>query len=206
MNKILKQLGTAAIAGSMLISTAAQAGIVTNGGFESGFDGWQQFGSPDANFVAPDPDYVRTGEHAAFFGEVRSLGGITQQLATTTGKAYSLKFWLGNMGASEFNADVVSYFALSLNGAVQTASLLDNKTATGLLAYDVSFLASGDLTELSFAFRQDDAFWFLDDVSVDVIDVAAPIPEPATLPLLFAALAGWLFSGVKRAGSAKGAQ
>ena len=151
---------------------------------------------------------MHSGDYAAFFGEVGGLGGIAQQLQTTVGQAYSLNFWLGNMGASEFNDDTISYFALSIGGVIQPASLLNNKAASGLTAYDVSFVASSALTDVEFAFRQDETFWFLDDVSASAIDDTAPVPvpEPGTLPLMFAASAGALYLRAKRAGLTKDAK
>lgn len=206
MKKASKAMRAAAVAVGMLFGTVAHAGLVTNGGFESAdFTGWQLTGSPDMNVVAADPAYVHSGDNAAFFGEVGGLGGISQGLATTVGQTYTLKFWLGNMGASEANTDTSSFFSFAIGGATQLASLLNNKTATELTPYDVSFVATTDLTELAFSFRQDEAFWFLDDVSVDEVPTVpvppASVPEPGTVPLLLLAAAGWLFTRTKRHGA-----
>jgi hypothetical protein len=197
--KLLKRgLSTAALAAGMALSGVAQAELVTNGGFESGdFNGWSQFGLTDYDAVAAEASYVHGGEHAAFFGAPQSIGGISQQLATIAGQRYTLRFWLGNMGASVLNDDTRSFFSFAIGGVVQPASLLYDKTASDLTSYALSFTAAEAATDLTFSFRHDENFWFLDDVSVIAANDSVEVPEPATLPLLLAALAGWM--GLSRA-------
>lgn len=205
MKYFLKQIGAFVVAGSVLISGVAHAGILTNGGFESGFDGWEQSGSPGASFVEYDPSYVHSGAYAAFLGEVGGLGSISQHVQTTIGQTYSLKFWLSNMGGGEFNEDSVSSFALFIGGDTEPALFLNSKAATFPTPYDVSFLASSSLTKLEFSFRHDDTFWALDDVSMNAAGEPAPVPEPATLSLLIGAFAAWRLTGARRVRSERSA-
>jgi hypothetical protein len=207
MKNIMRELSAIALVAGMALSGAAQAELITNGGFESaGFDGWTQFGTSDNSFVAADAAYTHSGDHAAFFGAVGSTGGIAQQLATTVGQRYTLNFWLGNMGANPGNDDTQSFFAVAIDSVVQPASLLFDKTASNLTSYAISFTAASLVTDLSFAFRQDEAFWFLDDVSVDAVDDSVDVPEPGTLPLLLAALAGWFGLSFARRNAARDRQ
>ena len=198
----MKQTANVFFSTFLLLGGAAHASLVNNGDFEStDFTGWDTFGSTDYNFVETDPQYVHSGDYAAFFGETGALGGISQQLGTDAGQTYTLTFWLGNMGGSIENAGSVSYFAVSIDDIVQPASLLDNKNASGLTRYDVSFIASSTRTDIKFVFRQDDAFWFMDDVSVDALPPSGgdtEVPEPGTLPLVIIALAACATIGSRR--------
>jgi len=205
MKNIMRELSGLALVAGMALSGAAQAELVTNGGFESaGFDGWSQFGTSDNSFVAAEADYTHSGDHAAFFGAVGSTGGIAQQLATTVGQRYTLSFWLGNMGANPDNNDTQSFFSIAIDGVVEPASLGFDKTASEMTSYAISFTAASLVTDLSFIFRQDEAFWFLDDVSVDAVNDSVDVPEPGTLPLLLAALAGWFGLSFARRNAAGG--
>jgi hypothetical protein len=194
----LKQIGTLAVAGSMFVGGVAQAGIITNGGFENGFEGWQQSGTPEASFVDYYPGYVHGGEYAAFLGEVSGIGRLSQQIDTTVGQRYVVKFWLGNLGGSEFNDDTISSFAVSVGDGLVPALLINSKTAAFPVAYDITFVATAAKTALEFAFRQDEQYWALDDVSVDAVGDSAPVPEPGTLVLLAGAVAAWRLTGARR--------
>jgi hypothetical protein len=202
----LKQIGTFVVAGSMFVGGISQAAIVTNGGFESGgFDGWEQSGPFATSLVGYDPDYGHTGDYAAFLGEAGGVSSLSQQIETTVGQTYSVKFWLGNLGGSEDNTDTVSSFAMVIDGALAPALLINSKTAAFPMLYDISFVASTDLTKLEFAFRHDELYWALDDVSVNAAGDPAPVPEPGTLVLLAGAVAAWRLTGARRARSGRGA-
>jgi len=71
--------------------------------------------------------------------------------------------------------------------------------------YDISFVASSNLTSLAFSFRHDETNWVLDDVSVNVADDPASVPEPGTLALLAGALAALRLTRARRAGPGRGA-
>lgn len=173
----------------MLLGSAAHAGLVANGGFESGdLSGWQLSGAEDSAMVGSEQPFMHSGDYAAFLGSYGTLAGITQNIGTTAGQAYTLTFWLSNLGASLENEDSVSYFSVSIDGAVQPASLLYSKEASEFTRYDVAFTAASSLSELKFDFRQDDAFWILDDVSVEAVNESADVPEPGSLPLVLIAL------------------
>ena len=193
------------VAGSMFVSSAAFAGIVTNSGFESGYEGWQQIGSTDGDFVDYYPDHVHSGEYAAFFGAVGAQGGVSQSIQTTVGQTYSLKFWLSNLGGGESNENSMSSFTLFIGDSLVPAYVLDSKSATLPTLYDISFIASSSQTNLGFSFRHDDAYWALDDVSVNLVDGPASVPEPGTLALLGGAFAALGLTRTRRARSKQGA-
>jgi hypothetical protein len=201
LKNFVTALGASIFSACVLLGGAAHAELIKNGGFEDGdFGGWQQFGQSDSDLVMAEPSYTQSGDYAAFFGSVGSFSGITQRLQTTAGQGYILSYWLRNLGASTLNEESVSFSSVSIDNVVQSVSLLDNKEPSDFIRYEVAFAASSDATDIQFAFRQDDAFWVLDDVSVNTVDGTAEVPEPGTLPLALIALAGCVLMGAKRSG------
>ena len=144
------------------------AGLVTNGGFETGdFTGWTQSGN--TGFSGVSTSQPHTGTFAAFFGPVGSNGFISQNLTTTVGNLYDLAFWLENDGT------VPNHFEVSWAGGVLDS--IDNGAAMAYTLYTFPGLgAISASTELKFGFRNDSAFWRLDDVSV-VPHVVKPQPD-----------------------------
>jgi hypothetical protein len=146
----------------------ATAGIVTNGGFETGdFTGWTLSGNTD--FVGVTTGIAHTGDYAAYFGSDGSLGFLSQNLATTAGTSYELNFFLASDGQTP------SEFDVTFGGATfsQNDLALSSYTSESFI-----LTATGSSTLLQFGFRDDNGFLNLDDVSVN------SVPEPESLTLL----------------------
>ena len=166
--------------GCLAFAPMANAGIETNGGFETGdFTGWTQFGDSAFDFV--DSSSPHSGNASAFFGAVDS-SGISQTLTTITGQKYEVSFWLGNYEGTP-NA-----FSWSWNGVTQAPSFVDS-AATDYTNYSSLMTATGTSTVLSFAFQNQTTYWRLDDVRVTDtgINVSA-VPEPGSWLMLSAGL------------------
>ena len=164
------------------ITQSARANIVANGGFETGnFAGWTQVGNLGFTGVgtsSPTGRGPHSGSFLAFFGAIGSDGGIVQNLVTNPGQLYNLSFWLANDTASS-----PSDYNILWNGA--SIASATNPGPSGYTQFTFNnLLATGALTSLEFEFRQDPAYFELDDISVNVPDGGS------TVALLGFALAG----------------
>jgi Carbohydrate binding domain/PEP-CTERM motif len=168
-------VGSLFSASALLFVGAAQADLVTNGGFETGdFSGWTQFGDTGASGV--DPSFPNSGTYAAFFGPL-SPGGIFQTLATTAGVTYDVSFWIRQ------ESGATNTFAFNWDGGAPEFTYTDINP--GFTTLNFHLTASSNATDLRFTFSNTPSFWDLDDVSVN-----AAVPEPASLALLGLGLAG----------------
>lgn len=181
MKAYLKAAGFAAVLAALPVASAS-AELVTNGGFEtSDFTGWTVVDSSNNSDVTDSP--VHGGTYAGEFGPSDGAGTAEQTLATTAGQSYSLSFWLSNGNA------VPNLFEVAIDGAL-LGSLTD-QGALSFTQYVFDFVAAGSSTQLLFTFEQPGSFWWLDDVSVTETRTTTPSPEPASIALLGAGLAGF---------------
>jgi hypothetical protein len=158
----------------------ADSNLVTNGSFETGdFSGWTLSG--DSSFVGvcnvstcPGGFAPQDGNFAGYFGPVGDTATISQNIATTPGDSYSLSFYLANPEGGTPN-----YFAVTFG--TSTFSFSNFGVAFGWQQFTLTTLATSDQTPLSFTFRNDPSYWFLDNVSVQ--PSGGTVPEPGTLVL-----------------------
>lgn len=156
----------------------AHAGIVTNGGFETGdFSGWTQFGDGSFSGVASGGQVPHTGNFGAYFGP-GGQGGIFQTLATTAGASYHVSFFINQLSAS------ANTFEFNWDGGVAEWSYANVNPGFTTLSFDL--IATTDSTDLRFTFSNPPGSWAFDDVSVD----AHTVPEPASLALVGLGIAG----------------
>ena len=181
MRNISKFLSAASLAAavSFAIAAPASANIVTNGSFETGdFTGWTQSGNtgftgvecPGAPFAGPGD-----GNCDVFAGPIGSVGTLSQILSTQVGARYVIRFDFRPDGGTP--SDFSAFF-----GAVPLFSVVD-PPGSAYQVLEFSAVATAASTTLACNFRDDPGFLFLDSVS-------AVVPEPMTLALFGAGLAG----------------
>lgn len=188
----MKRQMTVLLAVGLLCVTAGQAraNIIVNGGFETGdFTGWTTIPAPSGSLYGVDGN-PHTGNNAAYFGAVveDSFDQIQQTIATTPGATYIVDYWLSND-----NNSTPCDFIASWNGTV----LSSNEDAPGFPYTHFSFLVTGTGSDtLNFSSYNVPAFFFLDDVAVNL--VASAVPEPASLTLAGLGILGLVGYGWRR--------
>jgi len=174
----------AAVAALALGAAPAKANLIVNGGFETGnLSGWTRSGVLNNTTASGLNDGVapHSGSFQAALGPIGGDGVMSQSFSDTAGQSLQIEFFLAAGGSC--CGTTPNDFHAKFNGT----SLLDivNDGAQAYTDYIFTVTATGS-DKLEFDFRHDPAFFFLDDVSVNVVAVT----EPATLALFASALLG----------------
>jgi hypothetical protein len=170
-------LVTAPAFGSPSICDAVPGNLVTNCGFETGnFNGWTL--ALNTGFSGVDGN-ANSGNYAAFLGPIGSDGTLTQ-LVGDNSTLYFFAFYLANDGGTPND------FTVLWNGINVGPGLVDYPAFpyTEYAGFLPGNSGAGSNT-LTFLFRQDPAYWHLDDVIV-----TNTTPEPGTIMLFGTGILG----------------
>jgi hypothetical protein len=168
-----------AVGAVALIAGVAQADLIVNGGFETGdLTAWNAGGN--LGFTAVTSNNIHTGNFSFQMGPIGSTGFIEQTLPLVAGNVATLDFWL----AADAGGEV---FSATLDG--QTLLSGDSGNGFGYTEFTYNVTIGNNNPVLHFEFEHSPAYWYLDDVSVNVV------PAPGSLALLGL---GGLFAGRRR--------
>jgi hypothetical protein len=153
--------------------SGARADLIVNGDFETGdFTGWTLSGNTsDPTTFGVDSNFPHSGNFAAFFGPVGSLGFLSQTVATTPGATYTLDFFVMNEDGTSPN---------EFSAAVGSTVVMDavNVPTFDYQEFRFNVTATAAATVVQFGFRNDFSFFDIDDVKLQ------PVPEPGSLVCL----------------------
>jgi hypothetical protein len=162
------------------ICDAVAGNLVVNCGFETGdFTGWSNTGNTGFTGVSGSAPYVNSGNFGAQLGPVGSDGFLSQNVGSNT-TLYNVSFYLYNDGGTPND------FTVFWNGVDVGPDLVD----VGGFAYtQFAGVLTGNAgvgsNSLTFAYRQDPAYFGLDDVVVTGVS-----PEPGSLILMGSGILG----------------
>jgi hypothetical protein len=196
----------AAAVAALALSQAAHANLVANGDFEVGtpvgnngdansqrllggdtssLAGWTVTGPEIAWIGAGNPYGINAASGSNFLDltgwAYSGHGGVSQDLATVAGQAYTLSFDLGNSVNYNYGGtDSMLVSAGTLSQIVTTQVTGDPGSWEHVT---LSFVATSNTTTLSFS--GDASQWY---VGLDNVNVTSAVPEPATPAMLLAGL------------------
>jgi hypothetical protein len=175
----------------LMIPVLGQANLVTNGSFDANSPasqtapaGWTlTLAASGADFfVGSGPGFgALSAPNSANFGSTGNFDDVlSQTLATQVGQTYTVDFWLAHDDSDSGNDFSASFGGTTLLSLVNTNSF-------GYTEYTFNATATGSSTVLSFAGRENPAWYDLDNVSVN----GTATPEPSSYFLvLMIGLAG----------------
>jgi Protein of unknown function (DUF642)/PEP-CTERM motif len=204
MNRHFKMIGKFVAIGSLLVATAAQANLLTNGSFESGsfvnqgndtmslpagsttMTGWKVVTDTTA-WIGPTNPFGLTAHDGSFFLDLTNyqfgapFAGVSQSIATQAGAKYRLSF---DLGSSTFwgRPDALTASAAGTSATFQSPAKGGNNDWQHLT---LDFVANGTTTTITLQGAAGFNYIGLDNVSVDLAS-GPPVPEPETLALMLA--------------------
>ena len=154
-------------------SSTAVAALV-NGGFETGdLTGWTQVGTDPGVSLYVAPFNPHSGTYHATTGYSADWQYIGQDIATTLGQSYTVDFWLSNGDATPGGDN---RFVARWNGTTKIDLLNLPYDSPDYTHYSYTAVATGTSTTIDFGFIYNPGWFDFDDVSMNQVSSAVPIP------------------------------
>jgi hypothetical protein len=168
MKRALLRLAALFLGGGLALMylPAAKANLVVNGSFDSDLSGWSL---TNADFTGWDSSGNPGGSISN--GNIGGNAQLSQAIPTVSGGLYEITFQFNNDGSDN------DFFSVIFGGNILYSSSPVQLTSDW---QDFSFtaLASGASSELVFEGFDDPAWWYVDNVYVNQINVQVPGPLP----------------------------
>lgn len=174
-----------------LFAPAAHAGLVMNGGFETGdFSGWTQsdwfIDTTNPNSGVYDASTGCGGVSCTTVGDPNSAY-LYQDVATTVGTTYTLSFFYNSGQLPTSASELLVLWGDPTAPSLSTvADFADIDTSGAYVQYTGTVMATSMTSQVEFLGRQDLDFYYLDDVSLTVTTTGPTpkVPEPQTFWLM----------------------
>lgn len=176
----------------MLLGTAANAALVTNGTFDTDLSGWTLTGANLASWTGGFGNPPGSYRNPNVGSQVATL---SQDISTSGGAAYQIQFDFADFNSGD------DAFRVTFDGQTVVNGVLSPGSGTFSTYVFSGIVATDSTSTLAFSGFDNPSFWYVDNVIVTQVTQGA-VPEPGSLALWGLGALGFAFAGYRRRKSA----